>query len=308
MSIVLIHQRADLTDFKKLLQNKLPNTKIELLDEVEKPDDVEFAISWKHPHGVFNQFKNLQVIASFGAGVDHIFSDPNLPQHIRITKIVDQQLTKDMCDFVLMQCLNHLRHTATYQRNQTKEEWNAKKYKNPSETQVGILGLGTLGSAVAKTLVSRGFNVAGWSNSEKNILQVKTFSKDELNELLSTSEILVCLLPLTKATRGILNRNLFNALPNKSCLINIARGEHLNEDDLKRALKEEKICAAFLDVFEEEPLPQSHWFWKHKSIHITPHVASVTNPKTVVNQLAENYKRFRDEKSLKFEIDIEKAY
>lgn len=308
MSIVLIHQRADLGEFKNLLQEKLPKTKIELLDEVSHPDAVEFAISWKHPHGTFKQFKNLKVIASFGAGVDHIFKDADLPKNIKITKIINEQLTKDMCDFVLMHCLNYIRNTHFNFQKQDEKKWEAIAYKAPKEVQVGVLGLGTLGSAVAQTLVSRGFKVSGWSNSKKNIENVKSYPKNELDDFLKQSQILVCLLPLTNQTKGILNSTIFEKLPEQSCLINVARGEHLNEDDLKKAIENNKIKAAFLDVFQEEPLPKSHWFWNNKSVYITPHVASVTQPSEVVDQLAENYLRFKNNNELKNEIDKNKAY
>lgn len=308
MSIVLIHQRSDLDKFKKLLQEKLPNTKIELYDEVENPDNVEFAISWKHPHGIFKEFKNLEVIASFGAGVYHILSDKELPQDLKITKIVNEQLTKDMCDFVLMQCLNYLRKTPYYFKKQKMNRWEPKQYKAPKDVQVGILGLGTLGKAVAETLVARNFKVSGWSNSTKQIEGVESFSKNQLSAFLKKTNILICLLPLTEETKGILNTAIFSQMPNKSCLINVARGQHLNEKDLKQAIENGKIEAAFLDVFAEEPLPTEHWFWNNEAIHLTPHVASVTKPSEVVSQLAENYKRFKANKPLNYEIDKEKAY
>lgn len=308
MSIVLIHQRADLADFKKLLQKELPDTKIELLDKVEKPEEVEFAITWKHPHGIFKDFKKLNVIASFGAGVDHILSDEELPKNIKITKIVNEQLTKDMCDFVLMQSLNYLRNSPFYYNKQQLNQWKPKTYKTPKEVQVGILGLGTLGTAVAETLVARDFKVSGWSTTKKEVAGVESFSKNELNAFLQKTNILVCLLPLTEATEGILNKDIFNQLPDKTCLINVARGQHLNEADLKQAIEDGKIEAAFLDVFDEEPLPEKHWFWSDKAVHITPHVASVTKPSEVVHQLAENYKRFKANEQLEHLIDLDKAY
>lgn len=308
MSIVLIHQRADLTDFKTLLQKELPDTKIELYNEVTQPEEVEFAISWKHPHGIFKAFPNLKVIASFGAGVYHILSDKELPEHVRITKIVNDQLTKDMCDFVLMQCLNYLRKTPFYFKKQEKKQWKAQNYRAPKKVNVGILGLGTLGKAVAETLVSFNFKVRAWSNTAKKVKGVESFSKHQLNSFLKNTHILVCLLPLTEETKGILDKSVFNQLPDYSCLINVARGAHLNEQDLKQAIEKHKIEAAFLDVFNEEPLPAEHWFWSHEAVHITPHIASLTQPVEVLGQLTENYKRFKAGEKLKHEINIEKAY
>lgn len=308
MGIVLVHSRADLSDFKLMLQKKLPNTTIQLVQEVQNPDEIEYAISWKHPHGIFSKFQNLKVIASFGAGVDHIFSDPELPKNIQITKIVNKQLTKDMCDFILMHCLNYLRNTNNYFTNQQQLIWQPMRYLAPKDVRVGILGLGTLGSAVALHLTNQNFKVSGWSNSKKNIKGVNCFSKNELNSMLQHTDILICLLPLTSETKGILNYRMFKQLPKGSCVINVARGQHLNEHDLKKAIEEGIIKAAFLDVFQNEPLLKDHWFWKHKAIHLTPHVASITKPAEVVTQLVSNYKRFKSDKPLMNNIDLKKGY
>lgn len=308
MSIVLIHSRSDLDEFKEKLQSKLPNTKIELLEEVKHPDEVEYAISWKHPHGVFANFKNLKVVASFGAGVDHIFSDKELPKDIKVTKIVNEQLTKDMCDYVLMCCFNFIRNTLAYKTEQNKASWNAIPYLSAKNVHVGILGLGNLGSAVAKTLVARNFKVSGWANTKKEIVGVKTYTKNQLNTMLPDLQILVCLLPLTQETHGILNSTIFQQLPQQSAVINVARGEHLNEKDLRKAIEDGYIKTAFLDVFQKEPLPKSHWFWHDKAIHITPHVASTTQPNEVLHQLVENYKRFKNGQALNYSIDLQRGY
>jgi glyoxylate/hydroxypyruvate reductase A len=308
MSIVLIHQRSDLNRFKKLLQKQLPSTSIFLYDEVENPDEVEFAITWKHKHGAFSKFKNLKVIASFGAGVYHIISDSNLPKDVKITKIVNDQLTKDMCDFVLMNCLNFIRNTPFHFKNQELMKWEATAYQPPKEVNVGVLGLGTLGKAVAETLVSRNFKVRGWSNSKKEIDGVESYTKTELNSFLQQTNILICLLPLTEETKNILNKDVFDQLPKNTCLINVARGQHLDEKDLQKAIEDGIIKTAFIDVFNEEPLPKEHWFWKNEAVQITPHIASLTKPEEVVTQLAENYKRFKSGKSLKYEINKIKSY
>lgn len=306
MSILLLHSRRDLQEFKQLLQEKLPNTPLYLLPEVTHPEKITYAISWKHPHGLFADFKNLKVIASFGAGVDHILTDPELPKNIEVTKIVNEQLTQDMCDFVLLQCLNSIRQTPLYFRNQ--QAWNPLPYQTPAATRVGILGLGTLGQAVAKKLYEHGFKVSGWSISKKYMQGITTFAEHELNRMLPNCDILVCLLPLTEDTKGILNQSIFDQLPNASTLINVARGEHLNEDDLKQALSSGQIKAAFLDVFTQEPLPEEHWFWTHPSVFITPHIASITEPTAVVDQLAENYLRFINGEALMHKVNLTKAY
>lgn len=308
MSIALFIQHRFSERWKDHLTTLLPDQKIEIYPEIENPDEVEYAISWKHKMGVFSQFKNLKVIASLGAGVHHILKDESISKEIKVTRIVDDQLQKDMASFVLTQCLNVSRNIFQYLRQQENKEWKLSTYKTPEETKVGILGMGVLGKATAQLLHQNGFQVLGWSRSKKEIDHITTYEASELNQFLSQIEILVCLLPITKATIGIVNHEIFNQLPKGSSFINVARGELVEDADLLQALEKEQLNWAILDVFKEEPLPEDHLFWEHPKVVITPHSASLTNPKTASKQLAENYLRLEKKKDLLNVVDRERGY
>ncbi len=308
MSIALFIQHRFSKRWKEYLSKLLPDTKIEIYPAIENDNSVEYAISWKHDMGVFDQFENLKVIASLGAGVHHILKDESIPESIEITRIVDEQLQKDMASFVLTQCFNSTRNIFQYQRQQVNKEWKLHTYKTPEETKVGILGMGVLGQATARLLNRNGFHVLGWSKSKKNIENVETFEENGLKQFLAKTNILVCLLPITKATIGIINQKLLSQLPKKSSFINVARGELVEDADLLKALDTNQLDWAVLDVFKEEPLPEHHLYWSHPKIVITPHSASLTNPKTASKQLAENYLRLKKGKKLNNVVDREKGY
>lgn len=308
MSVALFIQHRFSERWKDHLSQLLPTTKIEIYPEIEKPDEVSYAISWKHDLGVFNQFKNLKVIASLGAGVHHILKDESIPESIQITRIVDEQLQKDMASFVLTQCLNVNRNIFQYLRQQEKKEWKLNTYKTPEETKVGILGMGVLGKSAGELLHQNGFQVMGWSRSKKQIDYIETYEASALNQFLSKTDILVCLLPITKATIGLVNRKMFNQLPKNSSFINVARGELVEDADLLKALNNNRLKWAVLDVFKEEPLSKNHLYWSHPKVIITPHSASLTNPKTASKQLAANYLRLTEEKELHNLVDRERGY
>lgn len=308
MSILLVSTARDPKKWASTLKDKNKDLDIQIYPDVERPDDVEFAISWKHPEGLYKDFPNLKVIASMGAGVNHILKDKELPEQVKVTRIVDDQLTEDMSQFVLLQCLAVTRNLFVHLHDQYSKEWNVKPYQTPEDTSVGIMGYGVLGREAGNVLKSNGFQVHGYANSPKTVDEVKVYGADELDEFLNATQILVCLLPVTKDTEGILNSGVLNKLQDKAYLINVARGEHLVEEDLISAIDEGKLKGASLDVFREEPLPESHPFWSHPKIQVTPHVASMTDPESVANQLLENYDRMKNGKSLMNEVDVSKGY
>ncbi len=306
MSFLIVSSQRDPKAWVQALKEQDPNLDLEVYPEVADPSKVEFALSWKHPHGIYKNYPNLKAIASMGAGIDHIINDPEIPQHIRITRVIDEQLTQDMSVFVLSLILDHLRNLSYHY---CSREWKPLKYLRPEEVQVGIMGMGVLGVGVAEKLIRNKFNVTGWSRSQKEILGVTTFhGDDQLQDFLEQSNVLVCLLPLTSETENILNKRLFERLPQGAYVINVARGPHLVEEDLLEMIDSGHLSGASLDVFRKEPLPEDHPFWNHEKIRITPHIASVTNPSTVVPQILENYERIKQGKELNNVVDREKEY
>jgi glyoxylate/hydroxypyruvate reductase len=306
MSILIVSSQRDPKDWVEAIKAENPDLELEIYPEVKDPEKVEFALSWKHPQGIYKQYPNLKVIASIGAGIDHIIKDPEIPENIKITRVVDEQLTKDMSVFVLALVLDHIRNISAHYSSST---WEPASYLRPENTSVGILGMGVLGSAVAEKLHQNGFPVAGWSRTAKNIPGVTGFSgAAQLDEFLNRSQVVVCLLPLTSETENILNKDLFQKLPKGAYLINVARGNHLVEEDLLESIDNGQISGASLDVFRQEPLPAEHPFWKHPQVKITPHIASVTLPKTVAPQILENYNNMKAGEPLINQVDREKEY
>lgn len=309
MAIVVIRQDNKLDAWKKALVAKAPNTAIYSYLEEHPKDEITMACVWKQPAETLNKYPNLECIASFGAGVDFIFKDHSVPKHIPITRVVDPVLASDMSEFVLALILSFFKNLTTYRTDQLKKIWSPLEYKRISDATVGIMGLGALGEKLAEDLVKNQFRVIGWATSSKVIAGVEVYAgKSQRNTFLSRSNILVCLLPLTKETTGILNNKLFKELPKQSYVINVARGGHLVDEDLLEYVNNGHLAGAGLDVFHQEPLPAEHPFWNHPKIQITPHVASVSDINSVIPQLLENYRRLKEGLPLMNEVSREKGY
>ena len=263
---------------------------------------------WRHPKGELLKYANLKLICSMGAGVDHILRDPKLPKGIPITKVVDPHLSRDMSNYVIQGILNYQRRFMEHLKAREKGQWSQGLHYL-REITIGILGLGVLGCNVASKLSALGFDVFGYSKSEKAVEDVTCYSgTDQLDQFLASVNVLVCMLPLTSQTRGILNLELFRKLNPGTYLINVARGEHLVDEDLITAISEGLISGALLDVFNEEPLSEDHLFWTREEIMISPHNASVTNPQSVAHQIVYNYRKIGTASSFDFVVDNQKGY
>ncbi|WP_437919962.1 2-hydroxyacid dehydrogenase [Sphingobacterium sp. LRF_L2] len=308
MSIALIFSNRDPQNWQVEISKFLPETKVEIYPEIENFDEVEFIVSWKPHVDYFADFPNLKVIQSSGAGIDHLLPE-SLPKHIRVCRIVDPKLKSDMFEHVLACLMHAIKNFSAYTVDKIKKEWNPQRYKTIEETEVTILGLGELGKYVAEGLVKLGFRVKGWSNSKKDIADVTSFAGlEELKSAIDDTDFIVNILPLTESTAGILNKDFFKLCRSGTVLINVGRGGHVVEDDLQEAIESKHIKGAYLDVFNLEPLPEDHIFWKCENIFITPHVASMTNVVSSVQQVVENYTRMIDEGPLLNEVSLEKGY
>ena len=309
MKLVIISQKSNQCDWVTALKKLEPNLKVDIYPNDTNKEEVEFVLAWHPPLGVFDEYPNLKCIASTGAGVDHILKDPNLPKDVILTRVVDPLLTQDMTSYLLAQVMCHTRNVAQYKLLQTKNEWQPKGYLDKTKIIIGIMGFGVLGRDAGEKFRGLGFNVIGWAKSAKNIEGIKVFvGEDEFNGFLNKSDILICLLPLTADTINILNRKTFEQLPKGAFIINVARGEHLVVDDLIEAIDAGQLSGACLDVFRQEPLPKEHIFWRHPSVTVTPHIASITSPESVAPQIIENFKRLKASKLLKNIVSIEKGY
>ncbi len=282
---------------------------IRVWPEIGDPAEIDYALVWRPEPGFLASLPNLKLILSLGAGVDHLLGDPELPRHLPIVRLVDPHMTDAMSEYVVVQVLRLHRRDLDYRAQQEARVWRELDQKNAVERPVGILGFGELGQDAAKKLKALGFDVGGWSRSEKTVSGIKSYAGAAgLPPLLGRSEILVCLLPLTAETEGILNARTLALLPKGAALVNAARGAHLVEEDLLTALASGQISAAVLDVFHDEPLPAAHPFWHHPRIVVTPHVAAFTNPATAAPIILENIRRFEAGRPLLNQIDPARGY
>ena len=282
---------------------------IRVWPEIGKPAEIEYALVWRPEPGFLASLPNLKLILSLGAGVDHLLGDPQLPQHLPIVRLVDPHMTAAMSEYVVLQVLRLHRRDLDYRARQEAGLWHELDQQNAVKRRVGILGLGELGRDAAKKLRALGFDVAGWSRGERTVPGVASYAgANGLPQLLGRSEILVCLLPLTAETEGILNGSTLALLPKGAALVNAARGAHLVEEDLLAALASGQISAAVLDVFREEPLPAGHPFWRHPRVILTPHVAAFTNPATAAPIILDNIRRFEEGRPLLNRIDPARGY
>jgi glyoxylate/hydroxypyruvate reductase A len=309
MSIVLIFENKNVEPWRNALIEKLPNTVIEVYPNVKDNEGVDFVICWKPKKKVFEQFPNIKVIQSVGASVEHITNSQTINDDNIITRIVDEKLSNDMWEFLITIVLSELKNISSYFAQKSDRIWQQHPYKSINNTTVSILGLGSIGAYVAEKFAQIGFNVKGWSTSKKEILKVKSYSgENEFDTFLDNSDFLINLLPLTDKTKEILNKSVLQKLPKNAFLINVGRGEHLVDEDLIDLLNTSMLSGAFLDVFREEPLPKEHPFWNHSKIQITPHIASLTNVETAIDQITENYKRFLKKEELLNIVSLKKGY
>jgi glyoxylate/hydroxypyruvate reductase A len=309
MSILIIFENKNPQLWADRLKEKLPKSKVEIYPYVKDNMDVEFVVCWKPKINLLSQYPKLKVIQSVGASVDHIVNSQTNFEKTIITRIVDPQLSNDMWEFLLALVLSQLKNIPLYGKQQEAKVWKQKNYRNIKDTTISILGLGKIGSFVAERFADMGFTVQGWSASLKDIPKVKCFAgKHEFDLCVQDANFLINILPLTKETEGILNKQTLTLLPAGSFLINVGRGEHINETDLIELLDETHLSGALLDVFPEEPLPDNHLFWNRQDVQITPHIASLTHVESAIDQVVDNYLCFKNGENLKNVVSLQKGY
>ena len=296
MSILLASSWTDISPYfsqwKKTLDQEQRDIDVRLYpDEIGDIDDITTALVWDPPSGLLASLPKLKLIQSLGMGVDHILKHEDLPEGVPIARIVDPDLVTRMSEYCVHSILHYHREADRYDRYQAERLWKPIPYPAASSRRIGIMGMGKIGADTAMKLKSIGFDVAGWSRSPKNVPSVPSFhDKDGFRHFMQHSEFIVCLLPLTPDTEGILCASTFNMMPDGGGIINVARGGHVVEEDLIAALDSDKLSFAKLDVFRQEPLPKHHPFWTHPKIRITPHNAGITNPETAAAQIIKNHR------------------
>jgi glyoxylate/hydroxypyruvate reductase A len=297
MTLLVALTAWDVAPWLDRFRRFLPDHRVVSLQDQYGPDEVRYAASWKHPPGCLSGLPRLEAIFSLGAGVDHLLADPKLPD-VPILRVVDRDLTNRMSEYVVLHCLSHLRGQSRYAARQRERVWQDERDQPAArDVRVGVMGLGVLGSDAARKLQVMGFDVAGWSRTPKQLDGIPAFAgEDGLETFLARTDILVCLLPLTDGTRGLLDRRLFARLARGGrlggpILVNAGRGGLQVEADILCALEDGTLAAATLDVFETEPLPTSSPLWLHPRVTVTPHNAAMSDPDAIASAIAEQIRR-----------------
>ena len=306
MAILVCVSGRDNSKLMQQLRAYLPEVEIFEWPNCDKLNDINFVLAWNAPEALWAQLPNLKVVESYGAGVDSMGLSA-IPDNVVIARVVDEQLAADMAEYVLTHILAHKLRLREYMQKQSERNWHPRRVLK--HRQVGILGLGELGLTTANKLIVNGFSVRGWSKNEKSVNGIECFAGSQnLRTFLTDLDYLVCLLPLTAQTTGILNRQLFEQVPNHCVLINVARGKHLNDEDLIWALDNGQLAGATLDVFNDEPLVKQHPFWSHPLITMTPHCAALTDLSNVCEKIALNARACINNEKLENVINREQGY
>lgn len=304
--LLLDSETKDLTPWLRAFEEQLPG-EVCTWNELKDPSNVEMAVVWGHRKDLFSHLPNLKVVASLGAGVDHIVSDPLLPKDVQVSKVISEHLSGPMSNFCIGAVMYFHRQFDKYWQDKKNKVWD-QQFDPEVPVRIGILGLGSLGSDLARKLRFLGFEVHGLSRSKRTIEGIHTYSFDQMDDFLGNINMLICMLPATSDTKEILSKDLFDKMPNGSFLINVGRGHQQNDSDIIAALDSGKLAGAFLDVFPVEPPPKDNPMWDHPKVFITPHIAVVTKLEAAVPQIVENYKRMKSGKPLLNLIDREKGY
>lgn len=277
--------------FRRVFARDLPHVKFASSAEEVDPAEVKYLMTWVFPDNLQELYPNLEIVFSVGAGIDQVVNTP-IPPGTRLVRMIDSGLTSLMRDYVVMSVLALHRRLPAYIDQQRRKEWKNLPFTWSDQRRVSVLGLGELGLASLNALRPFGFQLAGWSRSEKAIEGIRCHhGADGLRAMLAETDILICLVPLTPETRHILNADLFAQLPQGASLVQVGRGGHMDQDALLAALDSGHLEAAFVDVTDPEPLPADHPLWSHPKVVLTPHVAAHTRADTAAEATVTNIRR-----------------
>lgn len=296
--------------FKKILNTEIETYIVTTDFDKYSPEEIDIAIIWLQVPPIISSFSNLELILVCGSGIDHIIDNNYLPKDVPLIRLVDHDLRKRVANYVLNHVLEYQNRLIISDdvflsgSDQLKEE-SARK----STLRIGIMGLGLIGSTIAHTLESRGIEVFGWARTNKKRMVRSVFiGPSSLSIFAKQCDVIVCQLPLTPATKGILNRELFEAMPKGGYIINVGRGAHLDDEDLIGAIETGQLSGASLDVFTIEPLPQNHPFHKISEIRITPHIAGIIDPEKQAGYAHNVIQNFYSRKKLEGIVMHEERY
>ncbi|SCW35137.1 MULTISPECIES: glyoxylate/hydroxypyruvate reductase A [unclassified Pseudomonas] len=294
--------------WKRLFAEHAPDIEWRAWPDIGDPKDIRYLAAWQAPDDLETRLPNLEVLFALSAGVDQLDLD-RLPTSLPVVRLLDPGITRGMCEYASFAVLSLHRDMLRYRQQQVARCWQAHLLQPAAQRRVGVMGLGMQARQILATLQTFGFALSGWARSEHRIAGVDCFAGDEqLPAFLGQCDIVLCVLPLTEQTRGILNRQSFQHLPKGAALINMGRGGHLIEEDLLEALASGQLSAAVLDVLQQEPAAPDHPFWQHPQILLTPHIAAMTQPESAFGVLLDNIRRHQRGESMLGQIDPQRRY
>lgn len=294
--------------WQALFAEHAPDIEWRAWPDIGNPEEVEYLAAWQAPEDLQQVLPNLKVLFALSAGVDQLDLS-RLPSELPVVRLLDPGITRGMCEYASWAVLSLHRDMLRYRQQQSARCWQAHLLQPAQKRRVGVMGLGAQAQQILATLAPLGFALSGWARSAHEIAGVECHAgSEQLPAFLSGCDILLCVLPLTEQTQGILDRRLFAHLPRGAALINMGRGGHLVEADLLEALDSGQLSGAVLDVLQEEPAPAEHPFWQHPQIVLTPHIAAMTQPASAFGVLLENIRRFERGEPMVGEVDRHKGY
>jgi len=309
MAILFYSEIDDPEPWRIAFARDLPEIEFRVWPDAGNVADITYALVWKPPAGLLKTLPGLKAILSLGAGVDGILRDAQLPRDVPLVRLIDAGLAQQMSEYALYGVLHFHRQMHRYAVLQRQGEWQPLAAVDAAQRSVGVMGLGVLGSDFLRKLAPLGFRVLGFSRTARELPGVVSFhGAAGLRPFLAQSEILVNFLPLTAQTERILNAQTLAWMPRGACIVNIARGGHIDEDALLAALNEGRIGGALLDVFDREPLPPAHAFWQHPKVFVTPHIAAQAIAQLAVSQVVDNIRRIERGDEPLGRVGVERGY
>jgi glyoxylate/hydroxypyruvate reductase A len=294
--------------WKALFAEHAPDIEWRAWPDIGDPQDITYLAAWLAPDDLQTLLPNLQVVFALSAGVDQLDLS-RLPETLPVVRLLDPGIGRGMCEYACFAVLSLHRDMVRYRQQQVESRWQAHRLVPANKRRVGVMGLGLQAQQILVSLQNFGFELSGWARSAHQIDGVACYSGSaQLPEFLGQCDILICVLPLTEQTTGILNRELFEQMPKGAALVNMGRGGHLVEQDLLQALNSGQISAAVLDVLQQEPADPAHPFWKHPQIMLTPHIAAMTQPDSAFPGLLENIRRFERGEPMLGQVDRGQGY
>ena len=311
MALLLDIKQPDwMTDneMRDQLRHYLADGDIRIAAEPGRLEDIEMLAVSNYFPGEALKYPNLKVIQKTGAGVNNIFADSDLPKTIKITRLQTTTSGNEMAEYALAYVLQEQRHLRNYRSQQSRSQWISYPPRRSDETTVAILGLGRIGQQAAQRFIDNQFKVIGWSRSQKELPGVDCYAgMDGLEQLLEIADYVVAILPSTPETAGLFSRPVFEWFKPEAFLINVGRGDLVNETDLIQALDDKLLAGAILDVVSTEPLGEESLLWLHPKIQLTPHISGYHLGDAIMD-IAENFRRLESGEDLLHLVDRKLGY